>query len=424
VNLFHTQQIELIAAYLAGSRTAPLPSDVLDRFTQPWLDYYREVVDMVTEEPNEQSLYLEWFTDFLLQYHHKKDNKLADLGPIREAIKNPRNVAFPSAGQILATLPDYTWLWDGWIPRSLWTLIAAAPGTGKSYFALDLARRCCQGGKFPDDSPVSPSNVLWVDAENRPALFKRRLAIWPPAALDRFYLMLADPELWAINLDGLDQTRFLSMMWELKPTLVVIDSYGSATDKSENTKKDVQRILSFFNQVAIEFDCGLLIIHHLRKPPGGQSSFLPMDLNDVRGSSHLAAMAGVIIGLQWVPTAAEPDPNGARRLWHLKNNIALKPDPMGVLLTPHPADKEVALVQYVDAPEPYKKPTKKITCSDWLLELLAESDKPLRPSEVIQLAAEHKYSRRTVYYAREQLGDKIIDTQDKQHPGNCWSIAP
>ena len=61
--------------------------------------------------------------------------------------------AFASLDQLSAGIPPVSWLWPGWIPRGMITLLCAAPGAGKSYLALDLARRLIAGLPWPDGAP-------------------------------------------------------------------------------------------------------------------------------------------------------------------------------------------------------------------------------------------------------------------------------
>jgi hypothetical protein len=413
-----TRQIQIIASLLSGRG---VPNIDTQNLSQPWRKYYGWITNWITEDPDKEEYYLDWFTRLLARQDEDETNNLT---PIIAAMENPVTGYLP-ASEMLQTLPDYGWLWEKWIPRGLWTLLVAEPGTGKSYVALDIARRISSGSAFPDGTPISDGggSVLWVDAENRPSILKQRLGVWAKTDLRRFHLMLADPDLWAINLDGfVDRDRFLDMLWIIRPTLVIVDSYGAATERGENTKEDVQRLLAFLNQVTVHFDCGLLVVHHLRKAPGGQKTFLPMTLNSVRGSSHIGAMASIVVGMQWIPTAAQPDPNGPRKLWCLKSNLALKAPPLGVTLEPHPSDPEVAAVHYGDAPEPYQKPTKAELCAEWLLDTLHGNGEPMNPNQLLELAESEGFSRATLYRAYKHLGDQITDTQGRQHPENKWAL--
>ena len=77
---------------------------------------------------------------------------------------------FPSLAEIAETLPPVRWLWHGWIPQGMVSLLGAFQGTGKSYFVLDLARTIIEGGPWPDGQPVEQiGNVIYVEAEGFPA---------------------------------------------------------------------------------------------------------------------------------------------------------------------------------------------------------------------------------------------------------------
>jgi len=165
------------------------------------------------------------------------------------------------------------------------------------------------------------------------------------------------------------------------------------------------------------------VVHHLRKPPGGQKGFMPMSLNSVRGSGHIGAMASTVLGMQWVPTSAEANPNGPRKLWCLKNNLSLFPDPLGVMLGPHPDNERVATVRYGDAPEPYRSPSNVELCADWIVDVIRECGEPMSPAEVIELGQREGYGERMVYRARKKLGDEIVDTEGYRHPQNRWATA-
>ena len=65
---------------------------------------------------------------------------------------------FPSLAEIAETLPPVRWLWHGWIPRGMVSLLGV-PGHRKSYFVLDLARTIIEGGPWPTGSRWSRSGM-------------------------------------------------------------------------------------------------------------------------------------------------------------------------------------------------------------------------------------------------------------------------
>ena len=64
----------------------------------------------------------------------------------------------------LATL-GFQWAWPGWIPRGRVSGVGGFEGTGKTRFALDLARRAYHGLPWPDGQPMTlrrGSKSLWI----------------------------------------------------------------------------------------------------------------------------------------------------------------------------------------------------------------------------------------------------------------------
>ncbi len=392
---------------------------------EPWSIYYKFIREWIKEDPNnvpQDKILNDFYNRFVTRAVSDGDQHLQNYRRITDAIEQP--IQYPSAATLLPNIPDLEWLWEGWILKKMVSLMVAQPGTGKSYIALDLAHRIITGGEYPDGQPVRGAGpVLYVDGENVPTLFKQRASLWPDNLREQLYLMLPDLESHRIiiNFDDLyDRDRLWDMAWSIKPSLIIIDSYGSVTTKGENNKEDVQQLLSFFTFLARDFDTAVLLVHHLRKRSSGQTSFLPMTLNSVRGSSHITAIARNIVGLQRVPSGDEADPNGPLRMWVMKSNAGLIPDPMGVNLDPHPDKPSVARITYSSTPpQPYSEPTKLDIAMDWLESIFADGQE-MEPADVIEMGKEQGLSRRTIYRAKNNL--PIRNTADsKHHPDNKWT---
>ena len=62
------------------------------------------------------------------------------------------------------------WLWRGYIPAGMLTVLDGDPGLGKSTLTDDLAARVSTGRAMPDGSPGgSPAGVVLLSAEDDPA---------------------------------------------------------------------------------------------------------------------------------------------------------------------------------------------------------------------------------------------------------------
>lgn len=411
--LTRRMQIQALADRLAGA--GPDNGRLrLQDFEEPWHSAYRAVLE-APPASGKQAL----FTALA-----DRPDRDAVLGAILAAVPGAMP-AFPSLHDIAGTLPPITWLWPGWIPRGMITLLGSVPGAGKSYLALDLVRRIIAGEPFPDGAlqPLPGTDgakpcVIYVDAESVPQIISERAELWQ---MDRSRLYLMGPmnKLYIDFGQPEDRDHLVEMASHLEPALIVIDSLASISSKGENNVEDVRDLLGFLNRLALEFQCGLLLIHHLRK-----RSILPMmdvlTVDDFRGSSHIIAMSRSVMGLSIVRTGPESDRNGPRRLEIVKTNLARYPEPMGLEFKPlHPKG---AWIEYTsEPPQTYRQPTKTEKCADWLLRLLQESG-ATRPQDVVGQAEAEGFSRRTVYRARSRLGDHIADTEGPKHPENRWVL--
>lgn len=408
-------QIRLVARLL---RCEQLDVD-LDQFSDPWRDY----AAWCAESPEDETSAVRW-QEFFRAYSGLSEEHLINCRRLQEAMNTPDEVS--PALDVLDNLPDQVWLWPGWIARKQFTLLAGMPGAGKSYLSLDLARRVVAGADWPDGQNIEqPGIVLYLDAEDRPALFKTRMEPWPPPERECLYYLRPLDDDFMFNVDYPEHRDRLShWVYTTRPQLIIVDSYGAITLKGENNKEEVQLTLRFFTKMAYDYDCAVLLLHHLRKRPSLQLA-LPgmqrMTQDMVRGSGHITAMATNLIGLQTVQTGPTFDPNGPREIQMIKANIGKYPDPIGLTFESWPENPEVAQLFYTDAPRPYREPSKVEACMSWLVELLEEQG-PQPMATMLDLGSEEGYTRSTIYRARKALDDQVVDTLGSQIKGNCWAL--
>lgn len=445
-------QIQAIADRLAGLPGPDLP---LEDFHQPWRAVYQAILEAPPEAMH--GALLEALAD-------RTDGELL-VRAIYDAVPGERP-KFPSLSEIAPSLPPIRWLWPGWIPRGMISLLGSVPGAGKSYLALDLAHRVLEGRPFPDGRDASspdgaagrdangpdepprscphdrdassppgrdasspdgsagwtteqPPAVIYVDAEDVPQIINQRAELWD---LDTSRLYLMQPRNGdLIDLSQMeDRDHLIEMTHCLEPALIIVDSLSCISSKGENNVEDVREVLSFLNALALDAQCGLLLIHHLRKR-GILTFSNALTVDDFRGSSHIIAIARSVLGLSIIQTGPEPDRNGPRRLEIIKTNLARYPAPLGVeFLSLHPTG---VLLKYGPAPRPYRPPTKLDQCKSWLEERLAQAAEPLRPADLLPEAEEAGFCRTTLYNARQELGDRIRDTKGRKHRGNRWELA-
>ena len=235
-------QMQAIVAKLVGDTTGPLPP--LAQLDEPWRTIYRRVKRAGD------------FTEAEMMLHRAAQDiedgrwlarDIVDLLPPHHAFST-----FRSLHEMQSRFADVRWLWPGWIPRGMVTLLGAAPGMGKSLVALDLARRILAGEPFPDGATLNcpDRRVLIVDAEGAPTLLNQRARAWD---LDRqrLYLLLAPEPAGLIDLSAPPHQELLQeMCYDLQPALVVVDSLAAAASRGETSIEGARAILGFLSSVA------------------------------------------------------------------------------------------------------------------------------------------------------------------------------
>lgn len=342
----------------------------------------------------------------------------SNVNKLRHAIVNVNVVQaeFSSYDDLAKTLPPVEWLWEPWIPRGMLSLLGAWQGTGKSWFALELARIVTQGQTWPDGAPlISRGSAIYVEAEAVPRITVDRIrsmninagSIYPLLP-DNFGMLDLTARTW--------QDRLTDMVDQIKPQLVIIDSLTNVSEAGQNSVEDVKNLLMYLVRLADFANCGMVVIHHLRKPAGGQLTLPGVSIHDFRGSGHITAMARTIMGLSVVQTGKQFSLNGPRRLELVKTNLGPYPTPLGLEI----ADVD-GVKKFVYGEAPSAETTLRDDCGEWLLDYLA--DGPQKVKAVLSAGDDAGYSRDTVYRARKTLDRQIVNTKGNRHPGNRWALA-
>lgn len=317
-------------------------------------------------------------------------------------------------------LPNVEWLWPGWIPRGLLSLMAAWPGIGKTYVALEMARRLIAGQPAPDGQAFindGPGRVVYVDAEDFLPVVYSRAQAWG-MDMSQFYPIRRPPRDLIDMSSKFYQDQLVDMCFDLQPALVIVDSLSSVNLKGENSIEDLREVLGFFIELPKMFNCGLVLIHHLRKPNQGRQNG-STNMHDLRGSGHLVAMARSIIGMDTVTD----DPNGPRWLKVIKTNLCKYPKPISVRFSQNPHNIEVADLNfnrdYVQLPDNLSG-----KCAEFILKTLEKEPKKYTEIKVLALAQNPPFNETMLQEARRVLGTRVIDTLGTKKRGNQWVLAP
>jgi hypothetical protein len=168
-------------------------------------------------------------------------------------------------------------------------------------------------------------------------------------------------------------------------------------------------------------NCGLILVHHIRKPPSGGGRMMNVDLGmeDLSGSGYITQQARVVMGLHVVQTGPEFDPNGPRELKVLKNNLGAYPKPLGFVFEQiHPDGTKLKWDR--NAPQEYREPTRLDDCKEWLEDLLRSNLDGLKVKEVVSIGNEQGFNRNLIFRARDELSLNIQNTIGRKTKGNAW----
>lgn len=238
---------------------------------------------------------------------------------------------------------------------------------------------------------------------------------------NKLFVMLPEPG----EMIDLGQVRYQDRLSEitavLNPELIIIDSLSSIHTCGQNNVEDVRSLIGFLTRLAGWANCGLVLVHHIRKPPGGGPRMMNFDpgMEDLSGSGYITQQARVVLGLRVVQTGSQPDPNRPRELKMLKTNLGPSQKSLGFTFAPvQPTG--VILKWDAHAPQPYREPTRLDECKEWLEEFLKTNSDGICPKDVIAAGRELEWSESMIFRARRIFGSQIRNTIGHRSPNNRW----
>lgn len=303
---------------------------------------------------------------------------------------------FRSLADIAEIQDGVQWAWPGFIPCGFVTAIVAAPGVGKSLLALELARRVAAGECWPDGTELEgggarEGKVLLCESEGRLALTLQRAKAWG-VTLSNLVLPLFENPLESVRLTDPEHKRLIRQeALRDEVSLIVFDSFSAGFAGDENTNAALAP-MQWLSELATETGKPLLLIHHLRKKGRGDAA-ARVTLDDVRGHSSITQTPVVFIAL----SKPDPEQKDARRLEVIKNNLAVEPEPLGIVIG------EGGRITFTEtAPEIPRTQTKEQEAIDFLLELLASGALP--EAAISEQADRAGINGRTLRRAKKRLG--------------------
>ncbi len=213
-------------------------------------------------------------------------DRIQEMRPQFDAVVTPivpTGLGFVDDVAILAQA-DMEYLVDGLIPSRSISLLVGAPGSAKTFLALDMS--CSIAANLPwHDRAVKRGPVVFVAAEGqgglgrRVAAWKRRHGFEDQHSLGVHFLLepldlFAEEQVAALG----SQVRRLPQM----PVLIVIDTWAICLafgGGDENQARDVGRALANLRRLVLDLGATVLLVHHEGHAAPGRG----------RGSSALRA---------------------------------------------------------------------------------------------------------------------------------------
>ena len=204
---------------------------------------------------------------------------------------------------------EVSFLWKPYIPFGKLTILQGNPGEGKTYFAMQLCAACTNRVQLPGMEVMEPFNVIYQTAEDGLGDTVKPRLIEAGADLDRVLVIVENDA----NPLTLSDDRIERAIRQNHARLLIIDPMqaflGAKVDM--NRANEVRPIFRKLGDVAQRTGCAILLIGHLNKAAGMQSTYRGLGSIDFTASVRSLLFIGKV----------KDDPN-LRVLTHEKSSLA------------------------------------------------------------------------------------------------------
>lgn len=341
-------------------------------------------------------------------------NHRADLDRLR-AFELPDRVPLTRGDTV--TLEPVQWLWHGFLPQGMLTIMGGSPGCGKTTIALSMASTVTTSGQWPDGTQAGPpGDVIVWSGEDAPTVLAARLRA---SGADMTRVHFIDPGTEGEPFDPGRDMPLLEASIESLPTprLLLLDPIVSAVAGDSHKGAEVRRALQPIVTLAHRLGCAVLGITHFSKGTGGRDP-----VERVTGSIAFAALARLVLVAAKSSPDTDDNTNDERRVFmRAKSNIG--PDDGGfayelerVEVAPGVEGQRVRWIEPLEGTarellaeaETTDDDADRGDAADWLRDLLRAG--PVAVPDIKRLAAQSGLPWRTVQRARHRVGAEFKRT--------------
>lgn len=229
-----------------------------------------------------------------------------------------------------SSFAETQWAWPRWFPLGYCTMLAAAPGVGKSLLALTACKLIAKGGVWPDGheqqtDPYDIRRILWIETESgEPFHVGRASNIDLPLSHVVTPKLTGEADRQFTLSDSFDRQRIETVANLPSIAMVVVDSLSGGHTMDENSSQ-TGSVMQWLSSLAKKTGKPFLVVHHMNKS-GMAKSDDPPTLSAIRGSTALLQHARVI----WTLDCPDATRSSELRLACAKSNLAQKPKPIRI----------------------------------------------------------------------------------------------
>lgn len=231
--------------------------------------------------------------------------------------------------------PGYVLVGDSQLVRGNVTVLAGAPGVGKSRAAHALAIAGATGSNWFGSPVHSCFKTAIIQNENGRCRLAKEFAKINAEQLDD-YIRISEPPPYGMAFDHPDfRAALTDFLAEFKPGVVVLDPWNSAArdDKHRDYRDALDAIKSTLPKG--ENEPALVIVAHTKKPQGDARRTGRGLLNEVAGSYVLVSVPRCVFIMQsasdnpeddrvvWTCSKNNDGEIGPRSGWHRRNGLFL-----------------------------------------------------------------------------------------------------